>query len=142
MLLVGPAPKGEALVGDIAVVMGVKEDEAGMGIMAGHVSATGQLAVLLQVVPLEPSVGGEDADADMVVAAAVVEEGRSGLRGRGSRLQRENHLPREPEERGWAFAGGLEVGEGVKPGVLLEVPGVSTQLVSSLDMATSSSDGR
>ena len=54
----------------------------------------------------------------------------------------ENHLPREPEERGWAFAGGFEEGEGVRPGVLLDVPGVSAQLVSSLDMAARSSDGR
>ena len=78
MLLVGPAPKGEAPIGD-AVVMGVKEEEAGMGIMAGSVLATRQLVVLLRRVPLTPSAGGEDADADtdmvaLVVVVAVEEE--------------------------------------------------------------------
>ena len=77
MLLVGPAPKGEAPVGD-AVVMGVKDEEAGMGIMAGGVLVTGQLAVLLRLVPLKPSAGGEDADTDtdmvVLVVVAVEEE--------------------------------------------------------------------
>ena len=145
MLLVGPAPKGEAPVGD-AVVMGVKDEEAGMGIMAGGVLVTGQLAVLLRLVPLKPSAGGEDADTDtdmVVLVVVAVEEEDEGCE--GGRLQEpfENHLPRELEERGWAFTGGFDEGEGVRPGVLLDVPGVSAQLVSSLDMAAArSSDCR